>query len=102
MNITRLLKTNKKICLNFTEKEKTELAERLRNLGYKVPENLTSPVIISREKISFITGFASGILFSRPAKALEKCGILKTNYSELSPENLKSGWYEIRTHYNNV
>ncbi len=102
MNLERLLKSNEKICLYFSVEEKTELLKILRNLGPEVPENLTSPVIISREKISVITGFASGVLFSQPAEKLKKHGILKLRFSELSPEGAKSGWYESRNYYNNV
>ncbi|MBP1568935.1 MAG: hypothetical protein J6A12_00915 [Oscillospiraceae bacterium] len=62
-----------------------------------VPENFSSPAIIHRDKtVSVLTGFASGILFSQPAENLKKYGVLKIDYSELSPENLRSGWYESR------
>ena len=100
MNITRLLKQHKILCIYYSNEEKAELCERLTSLGFIIPENLSSPVIIHRDKkLSSITGFASGILFSQPAEKLKKYGILKLSYSELSPENLRSGWYEPRKNF---
>ena len=97
MNITRLLKQHKTLCVAFSEEEKAEFSKKLFALGFFVPENFSSPAIIHRDKtVSALTGFASGILFSQPAEKLKKYCVLKIDYSELSPENLKSGWYESR------
>ena len=97
MNITRLLKQHKTLCVNFSEEEKADFSKKLFALGFFVPENFSSPAIIHRDKkVSAVTGFASGILFPQPAEKLKKYGILKLSFSKISPENLKSGWYESR------
>ena len=97
MNITRLLKQHKTLCVAFSEEEKAEFSKKLFALGFFVPENFSSPAIIHRDKtVSTVSGFASGILFSQPAEKLKKYGILKLSFSEISPENLRSGWYESR------
>lgn len=97
MNITRLLKQHKTLCIAFSEEEKAEFSKKLFALGFFVPKNFSSPAIIHRDKtVSTVTDFASGILFSHPAEKLKKYGILKLGFSKISPENLRSGWYESR------
>lgn len=81
----------------FFRRGKGRIFKKLFALGFFVPENFSSPAIIHRDKtVSAVTGFASGILFSQPAEKLKKYEILKLSFSEISPENLKSGWYESR------
>ncbi len=97
MNIIRLLKQNKTLCVAFPEEEKAEFSKKLFALGFFVTENFSSPAIIHRDKtVSAVNGFASGILFSQPAEKLKKYGILKLSFSEISSKNLRSGWYESR------
>ena len=97
MNITQLLKNYEKICLSFESENEVELKKRLMILGYRIPEDFRSPVIIHRNKtLSFITGFVSGMFFSQSEWKLQKAGIIKTEYSKLSPEEIKSGWYKVR------
>ena len=97
MNITQLLKNYEKICLSFESEDEVELKKRLMILGYRIPEDFRSPVIIHRNKtLSFITGFVSGMFFSQPEWKLRKSGIFKTDYKKLSPEEIKSGWYKVR------
>ncbi len=97
MNITQLLKNYKIICLSFNDEEEDELRKRLVILGSRIPKNFHSPVIIHRDKsLSFITGFVSGTFFSQSVKKLKRAGIIKIEYSELSPEEINSGWYRAR------
>ena len=97
MNITQLLKNYEKICLSFESQDEEELKKRLMILGYRIPKDFRSPVIIHRNKtLSFITGFVSGMFFSQSEWKLRKSGIFKTNYKKLSPEENKSGWYKVR------
>lgn len=103
MNIAQLLKNYEKICLSFDSEQEKELIKRLTVLGFKIPENFRSPVIIHRDRtLSFINGFVSGMYFSQPAYKLKRYGIIKTDYSKLSEEEIKSGWYKARIYYNNV
>ena len=103
MNITQLLKNYETICLSFGSEDETKLKTRLLRLGFKVPENFRSPVIIHRNgTLSFITGFVSGMFFSQSEGKLKRAGIIKTDYKKLSPEEIKSGWYKARIYYNNV
>ncbi len=97
MNITRLLKQNKTLCVAFSKEEKAEFSKKLFALGFFVPENFSSPAIIHRDKtVSTVSGFASGILFFQPAEKLKKYGILKLSYSELSPKDSISVWNKSR------
>ena len=97
MKIEELLNRYETLCVSFSEEEKPEFSKRLRSLGFSVPENFRSPTIIHRDKsLSFITGFVSGMYFSQPAEKLKKSGVLKIDYSKLSPEDSKSKWYNSR------
>ncbi len=97
MKINELLKRHETLCVSFSEEEKPEFSKMLVSLGFSVPENFCSPAIIHRDKrVSFITGFVSGIYFSQPSRKLKKHGVLKINYSKISPENSFSGWYSAR------
>lgn len=72
MNITRLLKQNKTLCVAFSKEEKAEFLKKLFALGFFVPENFSSPAIIHRDKtVSAVTGFASGIFFPNRRKSLK-------------------------------
>ena len=97
MNITRLLKQHKTLCVAFSEDEKAEFSKNLFALGFFIPENFSSPAIIHRDKtVSVLSGFASGILFSQPTEKLKKYEILKLSYSELSPNDSISVWNKSR------
>lgn len=97
MNIIQLLKNYEKICLSFESKDEDELKKRLMILGYRIPEDFCSPVIIHRDgTLSFITGFVSGMFFNQPKEKLKEKGIIKVKYSELNPEDSFSAWYNSR------
>ena len=97
MNITQLLKNYEKICLSFESEDEMKLKKRLMILGYRIPKDFRSPVIIHRNKtLSFITGFVSGMFFNQPKEKLKEKGIIKVKYSELSPEDSFSAWYNAR------
>lgn len=97
MNITQLLRNYESVCLEFNDEQKEKLKKRLIRLGFKVPENFRSPVIIHRNRtLSFITGFVSGMFFNQPNRKLKKAGIIKTDYTKLSPEEIRSEWYKVR------
>ena len=101
MNITQLLKNYEKICLSFNKQDEDKLKKRLMILGFRIPKDFRSPVIIHRNKsLSFITGFVSGMFFSQSVNKLKRAGIIKIDYSKLSPEEIKSGWYKVRMHNN--
>ena len=73
MNIIQLLKNYEKICLSFESKDEDELKKRLMILGYRIPEDFCSPVIIHRDgTLSFITGFVSGMFFNQPKEKLKE------------------------------
>jgi len=97
MKINELLKNYETLCVSFSEEEKPEFSKMLVSLGFYVPENFCSPAIIHRDKrVSFITGFVSGIYFSQPSWKLKKHGVLKIDFCDITPSEEKSGWYDSR------
>ena len=65
MNLNQLLNSYETIYLKFEPNEEEPLKKRLKSLGFDFPEKLKSPVKIHRNRtVSFITGFAEGMLYS--------------------------------------
>ena len=97
MDLSQLLKNYETVCLDFKEEEKELLKARFLRLGFRVPKNFSSPVIIHRDgTLSFITGFVSGMFFNQPKEKLKEKGIIKVKYSELNPEDSFSALYNAR------
>lgn len=98
MNITQLLKRYETIYLEFEPIEEEPLKLRLKSLGFDFSEKFKSPVKIHRNRtVSFISGFNEGMLYSSDTyfkKLRPEC--IKMDYKKLSPEEIRSGWYNAR------
>lgn len=98
MNICQLLKKYETVYISFEEGEKERLIARLRSLGFEVPDNISSPVKVHRDRtVTFITGFNEGMLYSME-KYYKKMypEYFRIDYKKLSDENIESKWYSCR------
>lgn len=97
MNLNQLLTRYETVYLAFETSEEEPLKMRLKSLGFDFPEKLKSPVKIHQNRtVSFITGFAEGMLYSSSDFRKFRPNYFKTDYKDLSPENIESIWYKAR------